>query len=67
MEVDGDSIQLPTDIFDTGSGRGTIIDSGTTLAYLPASIYNQIVTKVSVTSEISKSVFSHLNAHDCSL
>ncbi|CAL5192809.1 unnamed protein product [Lathyrus oleraceus] len=46
MEVDGDSIQLPTDIFDTGSGRGTIIDSGTTLAYLPASIYNQIVTKI---------------------
>ncbi|CAI8613283.1 unnamed protein product [Vicia faba] len=46
MEVDGDPIQLPTDIFDSGSGRGTIIDSGTTLAYLPASVYNQIVTKI---------------------
>ncbi|CAK8542528.1 unnamed protein product [Lathyrus sativus] len=46
MEVDGDFLDLPTDIFDSGSGRGTIIDSGTTLAYLPASVYNQIMTKL---------------------
>ncbi|KAK7394654.1 hypothetical protein VNO78_15189 [Psophocarpus tetragonolobus] len=46
MEVGGDPIQLPTDIFDSSSGRGTIIDSGTTLAYLPASIYDQILEKV---------------------
>ena len=48
LEVDGDLIQLPTDIFDSGNGRGTIIDSGTTLAYLPATVYDQIVSKVSV-------------------
>ncbi|XP_027352062.1 aspartic proteinase-like protein 2 [Abrus precatorius] len=46
MEVGGDSIQLPLDIFDSSSGRGTIIDSGTTLAYLPASVYDQLVEKI---------------------
>jgi hypothetical protein len=51
MEIDGEPVQLPLDLFDSGSGRGTIIDSGTTLAYLPASIYDQILPKVSVTSE----------------
>jgi len=58
MEVDGEPIQLPLDLFDSGNGRGTIIDSGTTLAYLPSSIYNQLVTKVSITSELSESIFS---------
>ncbi|KAK7295199.1 hypothetical protein RJT34_18104 [Clitoria ternatea] len=46
MEVGGDPIQLPTDIFGFSSGRGTIIDSGTTLAYLPPSVHDQIVEKV---------------------
>ncbi|XP_014497396.1 aspartic proteinase-like protein 2 [Vigna radiata var. radiata] len=46
LEVGGDSIQLPTDIFDLSSGREAIIDSGTTLAYLPATVYDQILEKV---------------------
>ncbi|CAJ1823347.1 unnamed protein product [Sphenostylis stenocarpa] len=46
LEVGGDSVQLPTDIFDSTNGRGTIIDSGTTLAYLPSSVYDQILEKV---------------------
>ncbi|XP_020219139.1 aspartic proteinase-like protein 2 [Cajanus cajan] len=46
MEVGGDPIQLPTDIFDSSNGRGTIIDSGTTLAYLPASIHEQLMDKI---------------------
>jgi len=48
LEVGGDIIQLPTDIFDFSSGRGTIIDSGTTLAYLPSSVYEQVLDKVRV-------------------
>lgn len=48
LEVGGESVQLPTDIFDSTSGRGTIIDSGTTLAYLPSSVYEQILEKVRV-------------------
>ncbi|XP_061351181.1 aspartic proteinase 36 [Gastrolobium bilobum] len=46
IEIDGDFLQLPSDIFDSGNGRGTIIDSGTTLAYIPATVYDQLVPKV---------------------
>ncbi|OIW20745.1 hypothetical protein TanjilG_21810 [Lupinus angustifolius] len=46
VEVDGDLLQLPLDIFDSGNGRGTIIDSGTTLVYLPPMIHSQLVSKI---------------------
>ncbi|KAK7269058.1 hypothetical protein RIF29_21773 [Crotalaria pallida] len=46
IEVDGDVLQLPTDIFDSGNGKGTIIDSGTTLSYLPTMVYDQIMRKL---------------------
>ena len=46
IEVDGDVLQLPTDIFDVGEKRGTIIDSGTTLAYLPDLVYKEVLAKV---------------------
>lgn len=48
IEVDGDILQLPSDIFDSGSGRGTVIDSGTTLAYLPDIVYDQLIPKVCI-------------------
>lgn len=47
IEVGDDFIQLPTNIFNTPSKRGTIIDSGTTLAYFPHVIYTQLMQKVS--------------------
>ncbi|KAL7148786.1 hypothetical protein ABFS83_06G202900 [Erythranthe nasuta] len=46
IEVDGQFLNLPTDIFDTRSSRGTIIDSGTTLAYLPSVVYQQLFDKM---------------------
>ncbi|ESW11711.1 hypothetical protein PHAVU_008G053400 [Phaseolus vulgaris] len=46
LEVGGETVQLPTDIFDFTTGRGTIIDSGTTLAYLPPTVYEQLLEKV---------------------
>lgn len=46
IEVGGDILQLPTDIFDVGAKQGTIVDSGTTLAYLPDLVYKQILQKV---------------------
>ncbi|XP_071716056.1 aspartic proteinase 36-like [Rutidosis leptorrhynchoides] len=46
IEVGGDILQLPTDIFDVGEKRGTIIDSGTTLAYLPDLVYKQVLQKI---------------------
>ncbi|KEH42941.1 putative nepenthesin [Medicago truncatula] len=46
IEVDGDVLQLPSDIFDSGNGKGTVIDSGTTLAYLPVIVYDQLIPKI---------------------
>ena len=46
IEVGGDVLQLPTDTFDSGEGKGTIIDSGTTLAYLPDVVYESLMAKV---------------------
>ncbi|KAK7278292.1 hypothetical protein RJT34_23318 [Clitoria ternatea] len=46
IEVDSDILQLPSDIFDSGNGKGTVIDSGTTLAYLPGIVYDELISKV---------------------
>ncbi|KAI4302057.1 hypothetical protein L6164_035275 [Bauhinia variegata] len=46
IEVDKDFLELPSDTFATGNGRGTIIDSGTTLAYLPSLVYDPLMNKV---------------------
>ena len=49
VKVGDDVLDLPTGLFDIGSKRGTIIDSGTTLAYLTDDLYNQVIKKVCVT------------------
>ncbi|KAL3523311.1 hypothetical protein ACH5RR_016145 [Cinchona calisaya] len=46
IEVGGDALDLPTDVFGGGSGSGTIIDSGTTLAYLPDDVYTPLMGKI---------------------
>ncbi|XP_043720644.1 aspartic proteinase 36-like isoform X1 [Telopea speciosissima] len=46
VEVGGTVLQLPTDVFDTGSQKGTIIDSGTTLAYLAEAIYEPMMNAI---------------------
>lgn len=46
IEVNGEALNIPTTIFDAGSNRGTIIDSGTTLAYLPNRVYDALMSKV---------------------
>ena len=47
IEVGGAFLQLPTDLFDTGDKKGTIIDSGTTLSYLPEVAYKALMNAVS--------------------
>ncbi|KAG6427628.1 hypothetical protein SASPL_111874 [Salvia splendens] len=37
---------LPTGVFGIGPPRRAIIDSGTTLAYLPADMYEKVITKI---------------------
>ncbi|KAM3192612.1 hypothetical protein ACQJBY_069680 [Aegilops geniculata] len=46
IDVGGVKLQLPTNIFGIEESKGTIIDSGTTLAYLPGVVYNAIMSKV---------------------
>lgn len=46
VEVGGDVLPLPTDVFDGGDAKGTIIDSGTTLAYLPNEVYKQLMNAI---------------------
>lgn len=43
-------LSLPSAVFLLGDKAGAIIDSGTTLAYLPDAIYQPLVKKVSIFS-----------------
>ncbi|GLT51854.1 hypothetical protein SLA2020_252320 [Shorea laevis] len=46
VDVGGEALDLPTDVFETGDRKGTIIDSGTTLAYLPEAIYDPLMKRI---------------------
>uniref|UniRef100_A0A2P2LRI9 Aspartyl protease family protein n=1 Tax=Rhizophora mucronata TaxID=61149 RepID=A0A2P2LRI9_RHIMU len=46
VQVGRDFLNLPTDISETGDRKGAIIDSGTTLAYLPEMVYEPLVSKI---------------------
>jgi hypothetical protein len=46
IDVGGAMLQLPKSIFDTRESKGTIIDSGTTLAYLPEVVHKAILSEV---------------------
>lgn len=47
VQVGHDLLNLTVDGYVVGGKTGAIIDSGTTLAYLPEFIYEQLVKKVS--------------------
>ncbi|KAJ0681536.1 putative nepenthesin [Helianthus annuus] len=46
IQVGDEFVTLPTKMFNTAAKRGTVIDSGTTLAYFPDPVYNQLMKKV---------------------
>ncbi|XP_073019896.1 aspartic proteinase 36-like isoform X1 [Primulina eburnea] len=46
VEVGGQLLNLPSALFDGGLGRRATIDSGTTLAYLPSEVYQQLLDKI---------------------
>ncbi|PIA25750.1 hypothetical protein AQUCO_10800028v1 [Aquilegia coerulea] len=46
IEVGKNILDLPSDIFETGERKGTIIDSGTTLAYLPDVVYAPLIQAI---------------------
>ena len=47
IAVNGRTLSIDSSVFATSSNRGTIIDSGTTLAYLAEEAYDPFVTAVS--------------------
>lgn len=53
IEVGDALLRLPPNLFNTQSKRGTIIDSGTTLAYFPEVIYTQLMEKITATQQNS--------------
>ncbi|KAL8156627.1 aspartic proteinase 36-like [Apium graveolens] len=46
LEVAGEHIEVPADTSDSGENSGTIIDSGSTLAYLPDDILKPLMQKI---------------------
>ncbi|XP_002515672.2 aspartic proteinase 36 isoform X1 [Ricinus communis] len=46
VQVGEDFLHLPTEEFEAGDRKGAIIDSGTTLAYLPEIVYEPLVSKI---------------------
>ncbi|CAL5329453.1 unnamed protein product [Camellia sinensis] len=46
IEVGDAVLQLPSDGFDTDSGKPMIMDSGTTLAYLGDELFNPLMKKI---------------------
>ncbi|GAB2263848.1 hypothetical protein Droror1_Dr00025982 [Drosera rotundifolia] len=46
VKVGDDYLSLPSNIFEAGGRKGAIIDCGTTLAYLPAFIYEPLVSQI---------------------
>ncbi|XP_027345943.1 aspartic proteinase-like protein 2 [Abrus precatorius] len=48
ISVNGQILQIDPAVFSTSNNRGTIIDSGTTLAYLAEEAYNPFVNAITV-------------------
>ncbi|CAN8232699.1 unnamed protein product [Cochlearia groenlandica] len=46
IDVDGEPVALPPSLASSSGHGGTIIDSGTTLAYLPETLYNSLIEKI---------------------
>ena len=46
IDVGGTTLQLPARVFETGEKKGTIIDSGTTLTYLPELVFQKVMFAV---------------------
>ncbi|KAJ0237223.1 Eukaryotic aspartyl protease family protein [Hirschfeldia incana] len=46
IEVGNTVLQLSSGAFDSGDDKGVIVDSGTTLVYLPGSVYKPLISEI---------------------
>ncbi|KAD5960337.1 hypothetical protein E3N88_11809 [Mikania micrantha] len=46
IDVNGDAVKFPTSILNFAKKQAAIVDSGTTLAYFPDEVYNQLMEKI---------------------
>ncbi|CAN6889135.1 unnamed protein product [Brassica oleracea] len=46
IEVGNSVLQLSSGAFDSGDDKGVIVDSGTTLVYLPTAVYNPLINEI---------------------
>ncbi|KAG2371462.1 Aspartic proteinase-like protein [Vigna angularis] len=49
ISVNGQTLQIDSSVFSTSNNRGTIVDSGTTLAYLAEEAYDPFVNAITAT------------------
>ncbi|MCH90769.1 aspartic proteinase-like protein 2-like, partial [Trifolium medium] len=49
ISVNGQTLQIDASVFATSNNRGTIVDSGTTLAYLAEEAYDPFVNAITAT------------------
>ncbi|KAK7284950.1 hypothetical protein RJT34_19704 [Clitoria ternatea] len=62
ISVNGQLLPIDPDVFVTANNRGTIVDSGTTLAYLVQEAYDPFVNAISTAvSQLSKPIISKGN------
>ncbi|GAU15988.1 hypothetical protein TSUD_338590 [Trifolium subterraneum] len=62
IAVNGQLLTIDQDVFATGNNRGTIVDSGTTLAYLVQEAYDPFLNAITTTvSQFSKPIISKGN------
>lgn len=52
ISVSGQPLDINPSVFATSSNKGTIVDTGTTLAYLTEDAYDPLVNAVSYSEEI---------------
>uniref|UniRef100_J3LWT7 Peptidase A1 domain-containing protein n=2 Tax=Oryza brachyantha TaxID=4533 RepID=J3LWT7_ORYBR len=46
IDVDNTALQIPANIFGTTDSKGTMVDSGTALAYLPGIVYSELMLAI---------------------
>lgn len=62
ISVNGQPLAIDPSVFATASNKGTIVDTGTTLAYLTEDAYDPLVNAVSYSEEILTFLFVHLSS-----